>query len=1153
MDESTHIPHEYKRLLHEQQERVKELSCINQTTYILKEGKPIEETLQQIVLLLPSAWQYPEYTEARIRFQGKTFETPEFRETAWKMFQEFDTIDNEKGSIEIFYTQEFSIENEGPFLKEERDLISNIASLVTGYINSYKARDIIRMSQIPQEAEEDPANISSRKLLQKFLERHNAERDVFHDLQPFKVKEILLVANLYDAYSIEGEGRFSDLMLGEYHQLSLTSLPRVTGVSSEDEAFTRLKARHYDMVIIMIGVHKENPVLLCRKIKNLYPYLPTFLLLNNPADVPYIMEQKNLGVPFDNYFVWTGESKVFFAMVNLLEDKVNVDNDTRKGLTRVILIVEDSAEYYSSYLPMLYTLVMEQTRNLIEDVSTDELYKVLKLRARPKILLASNWEDAITVFNKYKDSLLCVISDMRFPKNGSIHDTAGFELLEHIKKDSPNIPTVLQSADPQNAKYAFTLKSNFINKNSESLLQDLKSFINYYLGFGHFVYRDNKGRQIAVAKSMKEFEAYLETVPEDSLAYHAMKNHFSLWLMARGEVKIAKLINPIKVSDFNSLRELREFLIDIIRKRRKEANKGRVVTFESSAVIDETNVVSLAGGSLGGKGRGLAFINTLIYSFELGRLLPGINIKAPVTAIIGTDEFDMFMERNHLWEVVKEEKDFAVLQRRFLEGSLSYTLEKELRVYLKNVEKPLAVRSSSLFEDSLSQPFSGIFGTYLLPNNHPDFEMRLRQLSEAVKLVFSSIYSRSARTYFEAISYKIELEKMAVVIQEVAGNRFGDAYYPHISGTAQSFNFYPVSHMKPQDGFAVMAVGLGHYVVEGERAFRFSPAYPDLDIVSHNDLYRNSQVHFYAVDMNKKDLNLLEGENAGLISLDISAAEEHGTLNHSASVMNPDNDTINPGLDTPGPRVVNFADILKYNYVPLAPTIRTILDVVTEATGNPSEIEFAVDLNKDKDGNASFYLLQIKPLVGSGAGYEITPESIEGEDLIIESKKAMGNGIIENLSDLIFLEPAKFDNLQTLQMAEEIDRMNEKMLREGRSYILVGPGRWGTKDKFLGIPVVWPQICNAKVIVEIDLPDFHLDASLGSHFFHNVTSMNVGYFSVNVSGNRGIVNWDIINDQSVIEQGTYFRHIRFDKPVIVRMDGKKGIAVISVNRKKERL
>ncbi len=380
------------------------------------------------------------------------------------------------------------------------------------------------------------------------------------------------------------------------------------------------------------------------------------------------------------------------------------------------------------------------------------------------------------------------------------------------------------------------------------------------------MYRDNKGRQIAVAKSMKEFEAYLETIPEDSLAYHAMKNHFSLWLMARGEVKIAKLINPIKVSDFNSLKELREFLIDIIRKRRQEANKGRVINFEESAVIDETNVVSLAGGSLGGKGRGLAFINTLIYSFELGRLLPGINIKAAVTAIIGTDEFDMFMERNHLWNSVKEEKDFDALQRLFLEGNLSYTLEKELRIYLKHIEKPLAVRSSSLFEDSLSQPFSGIFGTYLLPNNHPDFEVRLRQLAQAIKLVFSSIYSRSARTYFEAINYKIELEKMAIVIQEVVGNRFGDAFYPHISGTAQSFNFYPVAHMTPQDGVAVVAVGLGHYVVEGERAFRFSPAYPNLDIISQQDLYRNSQVHFYAVDMKKKDLNLLDGENAGLIT-----------------------------------------------------------------------------------------------------------------------------------------------------------------------------------------------------------------------------------------------------------------------------------------------
>lgn len=1148
MEAKDNISPDFRRLLHDQQERLKELGCINQTTYILKEGKPVEETLQQIVLLLPAAWQYPEFTTARILYSEKTFESVDFQESVWKMTQGFSTIDGEKGIIEIFYTKEFKAENEGPFLKEERDLIQNIASLITGYINSYKASDIIKITGAQGKEDEDYLNIPSKKLLQRFLDRHNAERDVFHDLQPFKVKEILLVANLYDAYSIEGEGRFSDYMLGEYHQLSLTSLPRVTGVSSEEEAFNRLKARHYDMVIIMVGVDKESPMMLCRKIKDKYPYLPTFILLNNQGDLAYIRKQKSAGVPFDNYFVWTGESKVFFAMVKLLEDKVNVDNDTKKGLTRVILMVEDSADFYSSYLPMLYTLVLEQTRNLIEEVSTDELYKVLKLRARPKILLASDWEDAVNVFDRYRDFLLCVISDMRFPREGRMNDMAGYELIRYVKDNLPNLPTVLQSSDTENSRYAFTLKSNFINKNSESLFQDLKSFINYYLGFGHFVYRDNYGRQIAVAKSMKEFENYLETIPEDSLVYHAMKNHFSLWLMARGEVQIAKMINPLKITDFNSLKELREFLIDIIRKRRREMNKGRVINFEESAVIDETNVISLASGSLGGKGRGLAFINTLIYSFELGRLIPGINIKTPVTVIIGTDEFDMFMERNHLWDIVKDEKDFRVLQTRFIEGSLSFTLEKKLHIFLKHITKPLAVRSSSLFEDSMSQPFSGIFGTYLLPNNNPEHEIRFRQLCDAVKLVFASIYSKNARTYFEAISYKVELEKMAVVIQEVVGHRYDNVFYPHISGSAQSFNFYPVSHMTPRDGFAVVAVGLGQYVMEGEMAYRFSPAYPMVEIISQKDLYKNSQVEFYAVDLQKKNPDLLEGENAGLALLDIGEAEKHGTLKHTASVLNTDNDTIIPGLDAPGPRVINFADILKYNYIPLASTLKTVLDVVTEACGTPVEIEFAADLTKDENGNASFYLLQIKPLLGAGAGYSIDPETITNDDLILFTEKSMGNGVIDDICDLVYFDPENFDNLFTMKMADEIAAINENMISENRKYVLMGPGRWGTRDKFLGIPVVWPQISNAKVIVELSLPDFHPDASLGSHFFHNVTSMNVGYFSVNQYQNNDRICWANIRKQKTVAEGKYIRHVRFEKPLLIRMDGKKGMAVISMNQ-----
>jgi len=1134
----------FKQLLHDQKERLKELACINRTTAVLKERKSIDETLQKIVHCLPPAWQYPEYTVARITYRNKVFMTPGFEETKWLLKHEFRTIDNTRGAIEVFYTREFETIDHGPFVEEEKDLIENLASLLAGFINSILARE---MMNIPDSTVADEAikpGTSSRQLLQRFLERYNAERDIFHDLMPFKVKEILLVANLYDAYSIEGEGRFSEYIFGEYHQLNLTSMPRVTGVSGLEEALNRLRSKHYDLIIVMLGVEKENPMKLCRKIKQKYPYIPTFLLLSSPGDVPFAKKQKAMGAPFDDYFVWTGETRVFFAMVKLLEDRVNVENDTRKGLSRIIMLVEDSAEYYSSYLPTLYTLVMEQTKHLIEDVSTDELYKVLKMRARPKIMLATNYEDALAIFDKYKNNMLCVISDMRFPKKDELYEKAGYELIEYVKKELPNLPTVMQSSDPENLHYAHILKSNFINKNSQSLLEDLKSFINYYLGFGHFVYRDNMGRQIAVAKSMNEFEQYLKTIPEDSLVYHAMKNHFSLWLMARGEVKIAKIINPMKISDFSDMAEMRNFLLDLISKRRREMDKGKLVNYDETAAIDESNVVSLAGGSLGGKGRGLAFINTLIYGFELGKLTPGINIKSPVTMIIGTDEFDLFIETNKLRTVIKEEKNYENLKRKFLNCNLSFNLEKKLRSFLKLMDKPIAIRSSSLFEDSMSQPFSGIFGTYLLPNNNPDFDTRLKIIMDAIKLVFASIYSKSARTYFEAINYMIEQEKMAIVLQEVVGNRFEDAFYPHISGTAQSYNFYPVAHMRPGEGFALAAIGLGQYVVEGEKAYRFSPAYPALDIVSQKDISKNSQVYFFAVDMKKEKINLLEGENAGLIKLEIADSERHGTLKHCASVYNPDNDTIEPGIDSIGPRVVNFANILRYDYIPLAETIATVLDVVKEAFGTPVEIEYAVDLNLDKNGKADFYILQVKPLVGSGAGYNINLKKINEDKCLLISKRSMGNGKVDNIRDVVYIDPEKFNNTLTEAMAEEIDAINDKMLARRENYILIGPGRWGTRDRFIGVPVAWPQISQAKVIVEVSLPEFPLDASLGSHFFHNVTSMNVGYFSVDQASKDEFVKWDKLKREELVSEGKFFKHVRFRSPLKIRMDGKKRISII---------
>jgi CheY-like chemotaxis protein len=1138
-----------KLLLKDRQERLKELACINRTTAILKEGKTIEESLHQIALLLPSAWQYPEFTVSRIIFEEKEYKSPGFRITPWVQSQDFTTIDDHEGVVEVYYTKEFAVMDEGPFLKEERNLINNICSLLSGYINSFKAKTILfrvkkKESQQKQYTDDQAKVLNSRQLLQRFLNKNNAERDLFHDLMPFKVKEILLVATLYDAYNIEKEGRFSDHMLGQFQSLNLSSLPRVTGVSKLEEAVDELQKKHYDLVIVMMGVDKRTPLVLSRKLKEEYPYIPIFFLLNNNRDAEFYEEGSRRYDFIDRLFVWYGDSKMFFAMIKILEDHVNVDNDTALGFTKVILLVEDSPKYYSRYLPMIYSIVLEQTKHLIEDVNTDELYKELKLRGRPKILLASTYEEAIDIFNRYRDFLLCVISDVRFPRNGKTDPTAGVDLIRHIKSQIGNMPALLQSADTENQSIAHELHATFINKNSETLLQDLKSFITYYLGFGHFVYRDREGRQIAVAKSMSEFESYLKTVPEESLVYHTVKNHFSLWLMARGEVKIARRINPVKVTDFETPSEMRDFLVNIISTHRNEQDRGRIINFETSAILEESNIVSFAPGSLGGKGRGLAFVNSLIYNFRFSELLSGINIRTPVTGIIGTEEFDIFLEINKLHDKIYREENYERIRQMFIGGKLSYNLEKKMKIFLRQVKRPIAIRSSSMFEDSLMQPFSGIFETYLLPNNHPVFDIRLQQAMDAIKLVYASIFSESARKYFESIDFKIEEEKMAIVIQEVVGNPYDSCYYPNISGTAQSHNYYPVAHMKTDEGFSVAALGLGRYVVEGEKSYRFSPKYPGLEINSTADIYKNSQVEFYAVNLAKPEINILEGEEAGLIKLSISEAEKHGNLKHCASVYDIENDVITPGLDKAGPRVINFANILKYEYIPLARTLNIILDVVKEALGCPVEIEFAVDLERDRNNLPSFYLLQIKPLFGNESDYNIDEERVNKNSILIRSGRSMGNGMINNLGDVIYIKPETFDKMKTREMAVEIDRINSGMLKSGRKYILIGPGRWGTRDRFIGIPVSWPQISNAAVIVEMSMEGFPLDASLGSHFFHNLTSMNVGYFSVNHTSPDDIIRTGILAEADLVEETGFVRHVRFSSPLQVLMDGKKGLALI---------
>lgn len=975
-----------------------------------------------------------------------------------------------------------------------------------------------------------------------------SDRDIFQELMPYKVKEILLLATLYDSYSIVREGQFTDTIFGEFLQLNLYTYPRFTSVNTEEEALKAVKAREFELVIIMVGVDKSIPILAADAIYKIKPHIPILLLVNNNGDLRYFQTTATKIESIDRVFVWNGNSNVFLAMIKYIEDKKNVEQDTKTGNVRVILLVEDSIQYYSRYLPMLYTNIMTQTQNLVEDKSADELHKITKLRARPKVILVSNYEEAVQAINKYKKYLLSVISDVKFPRDGVDDEEAGVDLLKYVNtKLRFPVPVLLQSHDVNNAQRAIDVGADFINKNSESLALDIHNYIFKRLGFGNFVFKDTDGNPIMIAHNMAEFQEMFRNVPESALAYHGKRNSFSTWLMARGEINIAEQLLPKRFEDFKNSNELRQFCLNVFEKVRIQKLKGTIIEFDPTLVTQNRFVVRMGKGSMGGKGRGMAFMCNFLENIDFADILPEINIRIPATAVIGAGEFDKFLENNNLFEEVYASNDYERTKTIFLESQFSDELKAVLYKYLESMKRPLAIRSSGLFEDSLMQPFSGVYATYLIPNNHPDIEIRYQQLETAIKLVYASIFTESAMSYFDAVNYKIEEEKMAVIIQEVVGQQYQDHYYPSISGVAQSYNFYPVSYMEPEDGFAVAAVGLGMYVVGGEKAYRFCPKYPQINTVSDHDMVRDSQKEFYAIDMDHTQFDLANGgENAAIRKMKISFAEKDGVLQHCASVYDYENDCLIPGIDNPGLRVIDFANILKYKHIPLSDTLTLLQKLFREAMGSPVEIEYAVDLEKGENNLPTFYLLQIKPLIRRDEQLMVNIGNIHPEKTIMHARRGMGNGIISSISDIIYVVPEHFDKMKTREIAEEINHFNRKMDIQNREYILIGPGRWGTRDPFTGIPVAWANISRARIIVEMGLKDFPLDGSLGSHFFHNVTSMNVGYFTIPHNSNDSIINLNLLKNRPVIDQGKYIRHVSFDKPLHIVMDGKNRQAVIAV-------
>lgn len=791
--------------------------------------------------------------------------------------------------------------------------------------------------------------------ISSILKKFKSDGDILHDLMPVRVREILLVATIYDAYTIEQDGFISEMIFSEFYRLNLSHAPRITSVASESEALNMLRKKKFDLVIIAGRNNRFDYPDLSREIKSGYPHIPVLLLLNDNAGITVASRNKDSMQYFDKVFVWNGNSQIFLAMVKLTEDKANIHNDTSQGLVRIILLVEDSIRYYSRLLPLLYNEVMKQTRRLIEDEKPDELTRMLKRRVRPKILLASNYEEAIEICKTFSEYLLCVISDVAYPRNGTEDEFAGIRLITELREFCPELPVVLQSSEHENLHLAAHLNAGFINKESESLEHDLTEYFYRNLGFGDFVFRDKNGKRIARARSLRELKTILNHIPAESIVYHASKDHFSAWLTARGELQTAKAVFNAKLTDFQTAEELRKFLVDSGESIQKNKIRGIVIPFDEESFTPDISFVRLRSGSLGGKGRGLSFIHSLLCNIGIARLIPDMHTKLPFTAIIGTDEFSWFLERHSLTDLIRQSNDFDMIRHRFLECDISQELECKLKKLLECDVKPLAVRSSGALENSLSHPLTGLYHTFFVPNNHPDISVRYKQLTDAIKLVFASVYSQGARDLFRQIDYKIEEEKMAVVIQEIAGSKSGNYFRPDFSGVARS-----LSHSRPLNGqicggSVTIARGLGKYLSE-------TGDLPSLqsDICITNLIERiKAQKYYYGLNMGMNTVNFLAGDIATLDKLSVNTAESEGINTvRSLTVSCTPNDH---GSDAMHKSLHDCCVSVEGAHV-LTSTLQTILKIAEDAMEMPVEIEFAVVIPEDCGQKPDLYLLEVKHL-----------------------------------------------------------------------------------------------------------------------------------------------------------------------------------------------
>ena len=965
----------------------------------------------------------------------------------------------------------------------------------------------------------------------------------FKELMQNRVYNVLIVCSNYDFYLIEEDGRIDEQIFNEYAQLNLRYPPNFLHASSAKKAIYILDTVKIDLVITFLDVGK-NSLDTAKRIRLHYPNVP-IVALSHYSDQLRELILKEESPVIDDLFHWNGDVDIFLAIIKLTEDRMNAEKDILEIGVKAILLVEDSMQFYSRFLPVMYKVILNQTLSFMQE-ELNEHSRMMSKRGRPKVLLAKTYEEAVNLFEKYKDHLLGVISDVSYFRNGEKDPRAGFNLLEYVRKYNRYFPFLIQSSNIKNLEIATQYKAKFLYKHSETLELELKKYITKYLSFGDFEFWDPAQKKVvATAKDLRELQKAIAKVPIESIVYHSKRNEFSKWLQSRALFPLANLFSNFEFEDFSEDDQVREFLVKAVRLYRHSKSRGIIAKFDKEEYDEYLLFSRIGDGALGGKARGLAFINSFLKRHKRYNKYPDVAISIPRTVVLSTQVFDEFMEENNLLSLVADGESDEKILNEFISKPLPEWAVEDVSAFLKTTKVPVAIRSSSVLEDTLYQPFAGIFSTYMVPNsqNHNQF---LEMVLNAIKSVMASAFYKNSKSYIKATNHAMEENKMAVVLQEVIGIKYDDLYFPNISGVARSVNFYPIGDEKPQEGIAQIALGLGEIIVGGGQSLRFSPYHPKkvLQLSTPGSAQRDTQKFFYGLEMNPERYHTSTDEEVNKRRVSVRSVKNHPALKFVASTYDLHNNVIRPGVLQDGLRVLTFDNVLKYNTFPLPEILQDLLKLSHGQMGGPVEIEFAVKLDVPEGEPKVFSFLQLRPIVEEFDLNHTLPENIEQEETIILSNSALGNGKYEGLQDIIYIKPDVFNPAKTRDIALEIEKLNKIFEEKNLNYILIGPGRWGSSDPWLGIPVMWPQISAAKVIIESGLHNFRVDPSQGTHFFQNLTSFKVGYLTLNPYINDGYYDLEYLNKQEAVFENEFIRHVHFEKPLHIIIEGSKNKAVI---------